>query len=317
MTTQYRQPMKAEDADLTKLRYPLIWMPKIDGVRAYHPGKFLARSMEPHENRFTASFFNDPKLEGFDGELVAEDIYHPRLCSLTSSATGTHAGEPFLLWWLFDDFSNPDLPFVERYRILKQRVNELEEAYPNHPVYRRLRIVPITVVENEEQLLALHEDAIKKGLEGSILRDPESMHKAGRSTNTKQECLRMKAFATDECIIDEIEEGQTNGNEQTRGANGRAKRSSHKANMVPNGMVGAYLGRTVKDIVVNNGAKIIPAGTRVRVSAGKLTHEQRKAMFDNPSLILGRIGKFQHLATGVKDTVRMPTHHSFRSTTDM
>lgn len=317
MTTQYRQPMKAEDADLTKLRYPLIRMPKIDGVRAYHPGKFLARSMEPHENRFTANFFNLPELEGLDGELVAEDICHPRLCSLTSSVCSTQAGEPYMLWWLFDDFSVPDLPFAQRYADLQGRVESLQKNHPDNPVYRRLRVVPIEWIHNEEELLAAHDRDVKRGLEGSILRDPHSLHKAGRSTNTKQECLRMKAFADAECIVFRLEEGQTNGNEQTRGANGRAKRSSHKANMTPNGMIGAYIGHLVRDVVVNNGAKVLPAGMEVRVSAGKMTHDERKHLFENPHLILGRMTKFQHLATGVKDTVRMATHHSFRSTTDM
>lgn len=311
----FRAPMLADDADLEKLVFPAIWQPKIDGVRAYHPGQFLARSMEPHANRFTANFFNNPMLQGFDGELAAEHHQNPRLCSLTTSATNTHAGEPFVLWWLFDDFSNPDVGYLQRFHDMCKRVEVIKQFDP--ALGQRLRIVECRIVKNLDEFLALHAAGVEAGYEGSIYRRIDGLHKDGRSTNREGGLLRVKPFTEDECRITRLEEGRTNGNEQTTGANGKAKRSTHAENMVPNGMLGAYYGVTIKDIVVNNGKKIIPKGTEVKVSAGKMDHGQRKYAMEHPEEFIGTIGKFQHFPKGVKDKIRFPTHQSFRAATDL
>ena len=95
--------MLAEDFDESKLIFPLIAQPKIDGVRGLNMlGTLTGRSLKTHKNVYTTKFYSQSCLIGFDGELAANSETHPDLCRITSSALSTIAGEPFTLWWLFD-----------------------------------------------------------------------------------------------------------------------------------------------------------------------------------------------------------------------
>ena len=95
--------MLAKDYVESKLQFPFGYQPKIDGVRGMHTaGYFSGRSLMPPANVFTANYYNDPIFTGLDGEFAAEHECHSALCRLTSSAMSTQAGEPYLLWHVFD-----------------------------------------------------------------------------------------------------------------------------------------------------------------------------------------------------------------------
>ncbi len=313
-------PMLASDWDPAKVKFPVIIQPKIDGVRGWNPdGRFLARSMKPHENRFTTAFFSEPYFKGLDGELAAERGNHPRLCSLTSSAASTHTGEPYMLWWCFDliNSASKGLCYEDRLMMLDGYVAALKTIPNSAHKAERLRVITWQLVRDMEELMYWHGVYAKEGFEGSILRDPHGMHKQGRSTPTEGGLLRIKDFADAEGVVIGLEEGQTNLNEAKVNARGQTERSTHKINMLPNGMVGHIIVRTLADIPVNNGKKIIPKGTIAKVAAGKLTHEQRKEWWDNREQTNSKIVKFQHFPNGVKDALRFPTFQSVRSPVDL
>lgn len=60
-------PMLATNAEISKLKFPLIIQPKIDGVRGWNPkGELLGRSMEPHANLFTTATFSGDCFAGLE-----------------------------------------------------------------------------------------------------------------------------------------------------------------------------------------------------------------------------------------------------------
>lgn len=310
--------MKACDFDPDHAVWPLVHMPKIDGMRGTHAGTGLvARSGDPHANKHTTALYSHASLFGADGELVAESITNPDLCRITTSAINTIGGEPFTQWWIFDwyDMTCHGKHYLERLRYAEYKVKEIIRDFPWFA--HHLRLVPWKLVHNMDELEVACGEHILAGYEGSIVRRTDGLYKHGRATSKQMTYGRIKNWAHDEIIVDSLEEGRSNQNELDSDANGYAKRSTHMENMVPNGMVGAFIGRTVKDIVVNGGKKTIPAGTSVRVAAGRMPHDMRRAMFEQPSTVCGSILKFQHFPHGVKDKLRFPTAITLRPQSDM
>jgi DNA ligase-1 len=314
--------MLASDYDAEKLVFPYIQQPKIDGVRGLNfTGTLTGRSLDPHANLYTTRFYSEPEFVGFDGEMAAEHQCHPRLCSLTTSAVNTIAGSPYTLWWLFDYVTGEtkDMGYEDRYIALEERVLQLQTSIRGeirHKV-QHLRIVPSVLVENADQMMEHHSRFVKMGYEGSILRKPDKVYKHGRSTAREGGLLRIKEFADAEGRVLSLEEGQTNLNEATKDSRGYTERSTHAENMIPNGQVGAMLVATLEDIVVNNGAKVIPKGFIQRVAAGCMTHDERAFYFNAPEAIVGDIIKFQHFPKGVKDALRFATFQTIRAKSDL
>lgn len=311
------KPMLASDWDPEKVKLPAILQPKIDGVRGINPdGELVARSFKPFDNLFTTSYFGIQAFAGLDGEFAAEHQCNPRLCSLTTSALTTIEGQPFTLWWLFDYVveATVKLPYLDRMIALHERVNYLKTVMPQA---ERLRVMPSNIVNTFEELLLAHQNYVAMGYEGSILRDPMGKYKNGRSTVREGGLLRIKDFADCEGVVTRLEEGETNTNEATVNPLGYTERSTHQANMISNGKVGALHVVLIEDVKVNLGKKIIPAGTAVKVGAGCMLHEDRQRYMATPEALVGQIVKFQHFPHGVKDKLRFPTFQSIRAKVDM
>ena len=77
------RPHLACDVDFGTLTFPMILLPKVDGVRGTHLiGQFTGRSLKPFKNPFVGKRFD--AFPGVDGELALGDYGQPRLCSLTT-----------------------------------------------------------------------------------------------------------------------------------------------------------------------------------------------------------------------------------------
>lgn len=313
------KPMLASDFEPSRAKFPLRVQPKIDGVRALNPfGKLTARSFKSFKNLFITSLLSHSALRGLDGEMALRgDPYRDRLCSLTTSALGTIKGEPELTWWLFD-YVTPEtcqLPYDERYELLKRRLVELRELVPPE-VMACLQIMPSWTVSNQAELDQAEAYFETLKAEGLIVRLPSAPHKQGRSTAIELGLNRIKRFIEIEGLITDVHEGETNLNEATINALGQTERSTHQENMVQNGMVGAITCALLADLIVD-GKVFLAKGSPVKVSAGCMTEAERKTYFANPELILGCISKFQIFPKGMKDKVRFPTHQSLRMPEDM
>jgi DNA ligase-1 len=309
----------AEDWDPERVEFPVIAQPKVDGVRAGNLfGRLSGRSLKPFGNLHAGLFFSQGAFLGFDGEMTAEKETHPNLCHLTTSALNTHEGTPWLLWMVFD-YLRPEtvmLPYHERYKLAEQRVNEIKEQRPNLGAH--LQMMPsMNHVEDMETLECLIQDWGEAGYEGTIIRNPYGIHKNGRSSPTHRGLLRIKNFIEVDCQIHNVREGRTNLNEAKINANGHTERSTHQANMVPNGMVGTIVAELLEDAKHPFTGKVVHRrGELIEFSPGKMGHDERKKFMREPHLIQGRRMKGQIFPHGVKDKPRFPTFQSFRSLAD-
>ena len=310
------KPMLASDWNEDKVRFPVIVQPKIDGVRGLNLfGKMTGRSLKPFKNKYTTAMFSHSSMLGFDGELAAERDTHPDLCRLTTSATGTIEGEPWLLWHLFDlvMVESKSLPYVERYNLLKNRIALLKAKDPMLGAH--VQIVPSFMAYDKKALDAAIAEFERNGYEGTILRDPQGLHKSGRSTANEGGLLRVKEFKDGELVVTRILEGQTNNNEAKINELGYTERSSHKENMVPNGLIGNIVGNLLQDIVI--GDKTWAKGQEILIAPGRMTDEDAKFYLLHPAEIIGKVCKFQYFPKGVKDKLRFPTFQGFRAKEDM
>lgn len=308
--------MLASDWDPAKQRYPAWISPKIDGVRAANfDGTMRGRSLKTHRNAFFTDKFSNPAFQGLDGEAVTSGLTDPALCRKTSSALSTKEGTPNAGLCAFDYITpaTVKLPYRERYELLKQFV---ENMAPQFKLW--VYIVPVHVVNNEAELLALEEEWLAQGYEGVIIRDPDKPYKHGRSTVKEGGLLRIKRFVEEEALITGITEGETNLNDPQINERGLQYRTSHKENKVPNGMLGNLTGTLLKDVLDPVTKTVLfKEGDSVTISPGAMTEAEKVSYFNNPDKIVGHVIKFKFFPKGVKDKPRFPNYVCHRDPVDM
>lgn len=313
------KPTLACDVDYSKLKFPVIVMPKIDGVRSVNfDGTLKGRSLKVHANTYTTRYFSNEVLKGFDGEMTYGGITDEDLCRNTSSALSTIKGEPYVIWNLFDYITEEtmELTYLERLTALNDRYLWLVKNCPLGA--ERLALVPYNVVSSMAQLEILENDYLEQGYEGIIIRSPTGKFKQGRATVREGSYMRGKRFVEVNAELVEFVEGNTNNNHKQINELGLTFRSTHKENMSPNGQVGCVVGILLEDVVHPFNRKVLfTKGTRVEVGPGNLTEKQRKEYFANRHNLVGQVFKFKTFPFGVKDKPRFPTFVCFRSESDV
>lgn len=303
--------MLASDADLAKVRFPCLVQPKVDGVRGINfTGKLTGRSLEAHANVQATAMFSAPQFLHLDGELAAGKPYEADLCRKTTSVMNRIAGPATVRWFLFDCIADPTKPYAERLATLVQLYTQLK---PEHQ--RMVGLLPTFRCESLAQLQLIDDRFIDLGYEGTIIRDPWGLYKHGRSTAKEGGLLRLKQFIEAEAVVVELLEGEANTNEAQLDARGLTKRSTHKENMIKNGMVGSLLVRAVQDIV-HRGDVLFKQGQTFIVGAGRMSHAERLHYWKHPELLVDQLIKFKTFPTGVKDKPRFPTFQTIRMKSD-
>lgn len=317
------KPHLACDYEESKLKFPCIVMPKIDGVRGINlNGTITGRSLKEFKNKFVTQRFSLDGMLGFDGELVLGDWCDPVLCSKTTGFVNRKTPKPGkptesedLVWYIFDYLAPGviDKPYEERLRHLALHFRD--HSIPN------CKMVPWKYVTNLEELYAFEEECLDAGFEGVIIRDPTGMHKSGRSSPKVGAYLRIKRFIDFEGTIVNLKEAMENTNEAKTNELGRTERSTHQENMVPKGMVGMIQMESLQD-VLSNGNVMIAKGQIVDVGPGNMLHDQRvKAWLDfinnTEENLVGQIGKAKFFPKGQKDKPRFPTFIGVRAEEDM
>ena len=296
------KPMLAVDMDETKLIFPYIAQPKIDGVRAIHLyGKpsISGRSLKFFGNKSIPLLF--PHLEGVDGELTYGPITAPDLCRTTTSVVNTYDNDRYssLIWNVFD-YITPEtesLGYMQRYELLKQLIT----TSPNLNVH----IVPYQVVNSLEELLTYEEQCLSEGYEGVILRSPTALPKNGRTTVRENSYLRIKRFVQEDAIVLSLTEAMENNNEPTTNALGNTERSTHQENLTPKGMLGSLICRDIK------------TNTTITIGPGELNHEQRTYYWNNPNELLGKTISYKYFPKGIKDKPRFASYVTIRDSSDL
>lgn len=308
-----RKPHLATDVDLEKLKLPVIAMPKLDGVRGCNfTGELVGRSLKSHANLHVTTQFSKQNFAGLDGELTCGAITADDLVRVTTSALNTIEGTPDCVWNVFDLLNDETigLPYWMRLIKLTLKVNTL-----NHS---NIRVIPHVVCNTLEELLKVELTWLTEGYEGVIIRDPNGLHKDGRCTVKEGAYLRLKRFIEFEFKATCLVEGSTNLNPKKTNKLGKSERSSHKANKIANGMIGTIIGISLADVVCPvTGKLLISKHATVEVSAGCLTHDQRKYYFNNQQEFFNQIHKGKFFPVGMKDKLRFPTWETFRAASDM
>ena len=297
---EFTKPFKACDADLDLVTFPIMVLPKVDGVRGLcRKAILLGRSLKQHKNLFNKAIFSNVIYEGIDGELaITNAVTSSRLCRDTTSALNTVKGEPKLTWWAFDllDAETINLPYLVRYQLLQLKCASLGS---------NVKVIQFNWANNAEEVMKLYNQYIAMGYEGVVLRDPEAMHKNGRSTKKQAGYLRIKPTGDAEGIFHHFDEAMHNDNAIKINELGESARSSHKANKIPLGMIGALW------------LTPIGGGEPFKVGPGTMTHQDRIMYFRHPSELEGRIIKFKFFDHGAKDAYRHARFFCFRAESDM
>lgn len=291
MTKPFR-PMLATDAELDKLRFPLLASSKLDGIRAtVRDGVVYSRSNKPIPNKFVQEKFK--AYEYFDGELIvgeptAHDVYRQ-----TTSHVMSHDKVDFSVsFYVFDHIQHLN----ERYwhRMPSDTKFNLRTGVIAH---QQRTIHTMTQLEDFEDL------CLNQGYEGLILRDPDGPYKQGRSTVKEGYLLKLKRFLDSEAVVIGFEERMENQNVATTDERGYTKRSSHRANKVGRGDLGALVLRTSEGVEFSCGTGF--------------SDPERAEIWASRDRVLGRIAKYKYFPVGVKEAPRHPVFLGWRDPKDM
>lgn len=218
--------------DLSKLSYPLLASPKLDGIRCVKlNGRALTRSLKPIPNDHIREWVEANLPDGIDGELLLRDWTAPyrEVCS----AVMRKSGQPDFTFAAFDFFMRYNDGFNWR---LQQLTDWVDDAKLAGDI---LQVVPHTHVNTPEILEAMMDRSIGAGFEGVMVRDPKGPYKMGRSTLKEGYLLKIKLWEDDEAEVIGLVEQLHNANEAETNELGRTKRSTAKEGMVPAGTLGA------------------------------------------------------------------------------
>lgn len=301
MTKQFKPLLAATVEKVEDIRFPVLASPKLDGVRAIViDGVVMSRSLKPIPNKHVQKLFG--WMEGFDGELIvgdptAEDVYR-----VTASGVMSVEGEPDVRYFVFDtlgfDLNDGGNPFRKRLEDARHSVGDCRAEEE-----KRVWLVTHFEVPYLEALEELEAGWLLQGYEGVMLRDPSGRYKCGRSTLKEGILLKLKRFQDDEAEVVGVEELLRNGNEAKTNELGHTERSSHKANMIPSGTLGALICKT-KD------------GVEFRIGTG-LTQADRDSLWAVRDTLPGKLVKFKHFTIGVKVAPRFPVFLGFRDPIDL
>lgn len=293
MTKQIK-PLLACEVPLEQVRLPVYVSTKLDGIRCVIiDGVAYSRSLKPIRNKYIQSIIGNEKYNGFDGELVVGNIYDKDVFQKTTSGVMSEQGEPNFVFYVFDDFTHPTLPYSERADIMRYKVDTVTD---------HIKFLGQKLVDSKERIEYLLETEQVVGGEGLILRNPEGKYKYGRSTPKEQLSVKVKFFEQDEFEVIGFEERYTNTNEATINELGYTSRSSHKGNLLPTNTLGS--------LVLKYGDTTFKCGTG-------FDDALRKEIWNNKEDYLGRLASIRYMSVGSKDLPRVPSFIGWRGKDDI
>lgn len=300
------KPNKAATCkDTSKLNYPVIASPKIDGIRCtIQDGVAMSNSLKPLPSELVQMLFGHECLNGLDGELVygdpcAEDCYNKTSSAVMSKDLPEHMDPALLTFHVFDKFLE-GTSYARRIFELESQINT---AHVDHAV-GQVTWVSQALVQDETQLDSYEAHHTSQGFEGVMVRSPDGFYKQGRSTVREGGLLKIKRFEDAEAIIIGFEEQMHNENEAFTGELGQTKRSSAKAGLTGAGVLGALVVRDVK------------TGVEFNVGTG-FKADERAALWADREKMVGKTITYKHFPVGAIDKPRHPVFKGFRDPLDI
>lgn len=284
------------EPELEQLQYPVLASPKIDGIRFLRPDNDVARSRSwtPLPNKQLQALVENPTFAWLDGEvIVGEDGAAPNLFNRTQSAIMTADDANPLTIFIFDYFYDQNMRFELRTEIARTSVEDLNRAGISN-----IRYLKHTALNNPEEVLVYEQAALEMGFEGIMIRSPNRGYKFGRSTLREQGLIKIKRFTDEEAEIIGFVALERNMNEQVQNPFGLAKRSSHKANKIPDNLLGKLLVRNDRwgEFAVGSGFDLA----------------MREEIWNNQEKYLGRLITYKFQRHGCIEKPRSPIFKGFR-----
>jgi len=274
--------------DLSKLQFPVVVSPKLDGLRCIiRGGVALSRNLKPFRNAHVQRMLSTLP-DCLDGELIVGEPNRGHVLNRTQSGIMSTGGDPAFTFHMFDHFRSPLSPFVIR-------LNSL--ASIKHPV---VKIVPHKVITSLEELLEFERATLLDGYEGIMVRKLDGKYKFGRSTLPEGILSKFKRFSDGEAVVESLLEGVTNKNEATLDALGHTKRSHHQDSMEHSGQVGTIVACEIK------------TGKQLFVSPGRMPFAMRKYYWENPHKLVGETINIKWFGYGNLNAPRFCTFQSIR-----
>lgn len=271
---------------LESLNYPLIALPKLDGLRCIvHDGVAYSRNAKPIRNEFVQAWAKP--LHNLDGEIIVGSPTEGLVLERSKAVTA-YKGEPDFNYHLFDCYSHAGG--------YEDRVTNIQDEMAGED---RIECVPWTWAYTAAQVRDVEAGYLDQGYEGLILRNPKGIYKNGRSTVNEGYLMKLKRFVDGEAIALRLEEAQQNNNELTRDELGRAKRASNQENKSGKGMIGTIIG-------------LDKVWGEIRISPGIMPHSERTALWHSPASILGRTIHWRSFGYGVMNAPRFARYYGIR-----
>jgi DNA ligase-1 len=193
-----------------KISFPALAQAKYDGIRCLIHRDNNDIYMESR-NGIKFMNFNHIRKEALkilsnnniylDGELYSDDITFEELSGLTHMKDTDNKEDDmdktFLIVFDCINLNNLDMTFKERYDYLKDIIHE----------NKYIKIAPIFLVNNVNDVKELHNKFISDGYEGLMLRDINSKYEIKKRSKYLQ---KYKTFIDDEFIITGFHEGTGN-----------------------------------------------------------------------------------------------------------
>lgn len=286
--------------DLQQLPYPIIASPKHDGIRIpIHPTLGpVSRTLKPIPNLYTRTFLTHMHFTCFDGEGIVGSPTDPKVFNRSTSGIMSQGGTPDFKYYVFDDFSNPDRPFVGRLDDLRARFEGMDKDFAG-----RVVLVEQRAIHSYDDLVEYENHCIAQGYEGIMLRSRMGKYKFGRSTFREGILIKLKRFEDAEATITGYEQLYENQNVLQRDAMGYAKRSSHQANLKPLPMIGTL-------ICSNDEFKDFGIGTG-------FDDAWRSYWWEHRDQLIGKTVRFRFQRHGTIDAPRIASFQGFRHADDL
>ncbi len=286
--------------DFTRLRFPLLVSPKLDGVRAtVQGGQLLSRSLKPIPNRNVQELFRGLP-EGCDGELIQGDAWDDPYRRTVSVVMSDDKPADGVKLHVFDRFSAGPYPDGFAYRYEGIKALGLSSQF-------EVVIVPHFFVENVMEMEKWEQAWLAEGYEGLMLRDPKGPYKQGRSSEREGWLMKVKRYADAEARIVSYYEEMENQNVAFTNELGRTSRSSHQAGKVGKNRLGGFhcvgVGGTYD-------------GVEFDVPSGAMPHSVREELWKDRSLV-GSLVVYKYFPLGSDTRPRHPIFKAIRPMEDL
>jgi ATP-dependent DNA ligase len=193
------------------VKFPCFVQPKFDGTRTLglcglpesKPCLFSRqRKAYPHLDHIKAILQQLPTGLILDGELYRHDMEFQSIVGTVKKRTLTKSNEAkqALIQFHCYDFIDIELPFEERFKILRDLFKEFRKL-----VKGVLVLCPTEVVTKKEDLKVKHDEYVADGYEGLMIRNTTGLYDLG---NRSTDLLKMKEFQDDEFEIVGFYEGK-------------------------------------------------------------------------------------------------------------